>query len=62
VTLSDRRLITTVAGVRSEKLLTSDDEVVAAYRDIFGIVVAHPPPLTAARSRPDGESELAGSA
>jgi N-hydroxyarylamine O-acetyltransferase len=62
VTLSDRRLITTIAGVRSEKLLTSDDEVVAAYRDIFGIVVAHPPRLTAARSRPGGESELAGSA
>jgi N-hydroxyarylamine O-acetyltransferase len=48
VTLSDRRLITTVDGVRSEETLGSDEEVVAAYRDRFGILLAHAPHLNRA--------------
>ncbi len=43
VTLSDRRLITTVAGDRSEQTLTTDEEILDAYRDIFGVHVAAPP-------------------
>ena len=37
VTLSDRLLITTVDGVRTERQLGSDAEVLAAYREHFGI-------------------------
>ena len=37
VTLSDRLLITTVDGVRTETTLDSDADVLAAYRDPFGI-------------------------
>ena len=37
VTLSGRRLIRTLAGERQESELGSDDEVLAAYRDLFGI-------------------------
>jgi N-hydroxyarylamine O-acetyltransferase len=39
VTLSDRLLITTVDGVRTEQELGSDAEVLAAYRDHFGIEI-----------------------
>lgn len=37
VTLSDRLLITTVDGRRTERELGSDDDVRAAYRELFGI-------------------------
>lgn len=37
VTLSDRLLITTTRGVRAEQELGGDAEVLAAYRDHFGI-------------------------
>lgn len=39
VTLSDRLLIRTVDGVRTETLLESDADVLAAYRHDFGIVL-----------------------
>jgi N-hydroxyarylamine O-acetyltransferase len=44
VTLSDRRLIRSDGGVRSEQVLTTDEEVLAAYRDNFGIVLPAGPP------------------
>lgn len=37
ITLSGRKLLTTVGGERHEKPLGSDDEVLAAYRDHFGL-------------------------
>ncbi len=43
VTLSDRLLITTVDGVRTETELGSDDEVLAAYRTHFGIELTRLP-------------------
>jgi N-hydroxyarylamine O-acetyltransferase len=43
VTLSDRRLIRTVHGERSEVVLGTDAEVLAAYREYFGIVLANVP-------------------
>src|SRR5262249_7598919 len=36
ITLSGRRLIRTVAGQRREQALTTDDAILAAYRDHFG--------------------------
>lgn len=39
VTLSDRTLITTSAGVRTETVLDSDEEVLAAYAAQFGVVL-----------------------
>jgi len=44
VTLSDRRLIETVGGRRVERGLTSDAEVLAAYREHFGIILPSGPP------------------
>ena len=51
VTLSDRLLITTIDGVRTERDLGSDAEVLAAYRDHFGIELdgLPVPPGSAAR-------------
>ena len=45
VTLSDRLLITTTDGVRTESRLGSDDEVLAAYRTHFGFELARLPRL-----------------
>ena len=45
VTLSDRLLITTTDGVRTETELGSDDEVLAAYRTHFGFELARLPRL-----------------
>ena len=45
VTLSGRRLIRTLAGERQESELGSDDEVLAAYRDLFGIRLDRVPQL-----------------
>jgi N-hydroxyarylamine O-acetyltransferase len=39
VTVSDRRLITTLDGVRTETILATDDELRAAYHDHFGFVL-----------------------
>ena len=47
VTLSDRLLITTVDGVRTEIELGSDDEVLAAYRAHFGFDLTRLPVLAA---------------
>jgi N-hydroxyarylamine O-acetyltransferase len=47
VTISDRLLITTVGGERTEATLGSDAEVLAAYREHFGFVLDRlPPPPT----------------
>jgi N-hydroxyarylamine O-acetyltransferase len=37
ISLSGRTLIRTVGGARSEEELTTDDDVLAAYRDHFGV-------------------------
>ena len=39
VTISDRLLIVTVGGERTETTLGSDDEVLAAYREHFGFTL-----------------------
>ncbi len=39
VTISDRLLITTLAGQRTETTLGSDEEVLAAYREHFGFTL-----------------------
>jgi N-hydroxyarylamine O-acetyltransferase len=44
VTLSGHKLIETVDGVRTEKVLASDGEVLAAYGDLFGVVLDRLPP------------------
>jgi N-hydroxyarylamine O-acetyltransferase len=43
VTLSGRLLITTTDGVRTETELGSDAEVLATYREIFGIELERVP-------------------
>lgn len=47
VTLSGRTLIRTVGNHRSEVDLTSDADVLDAYRDLFGITLAAPPTVRA---------------
>lgn len=51
VTISGRTLITTVGGERTERELGSDDEVLAGYRDLFGVVLDRVPVLS--DPRPD---------
>jgi N-hydroxyarylamine O-acetyltransferase len=49
ITLSGRKLVTHVNGRRAERLLDSDEDVRAAYRDRFGIELTDlpvPPPRT----------------
>ncbi|AOT58753.1 Arylamine N-acetyltransferase [Streptomyces rubrolavendulae] len=43
VTLSGRRLITTEDGSRTERVLSDDGELLAVYRDRFGIRLDRPP-------------------
>lgn len=43
LTLSDHRLIRTEAGERVETVLETDDDVLEAYRTLFGITLEHPP-------------------
>ncbi|MEU3451719.1 arylamine N-acetyltransferase [Streptomyces thermolilacinus] len=43
VTLSGRRLITSEGGTRAERPLDDDAELLAAYRDHFGLRLDHPP-------------------
>ncbi|MEV0000211.1 arylamine N-acetyltransferase [Streptomyces sp. NPDC050848] len=49
VTLSGHKLVTHVHGERTERMLEGDEEVRAAYRDLFGIELAELPPLPPAR-------------
>ena len=59
VTLSGRRLIRTRAGERQESELGSDGEVLAAYRDLFGIRLDRVPQLAGEPSTvPTGDREL----
>ena len=46
VTLSDRLLVVTADGERTERTLASDAEVLAGYRDLFGITLERLPTLT----------------
>lgn len=50
VTLSDRTLVHTMDAERQERLLTGDDEVLAAYRTYFGIVLDRVPSVLTPRS------------
>ena len=45
MTLSDRQLITTEDGERTERTLGSDAEVLAGSRDLFGIALDRVPTL-----------------
>jgi N-hydroxyarylamine O-acetyltransferase len=45
VTLNGRRLIRTMAGEREETVLGSDGDVLAAYRDLFGLQLDRVPQL-----------------
>jgi N-hydroxyarylamine O-acetyltransferase len=49
VTLSERLLITTEDGVRTERVLPDDEAVLACYRDVFGIDLDRVPSLSAPR-------------
>lgn len=60
VTLSDRLLITTVDGRRTERELGSEDEVRAAYLEHFGITLDRLPVLRAAQRGPAGTGAVAG--
>ncbi|WP_274558311.1 arylamine N-acetyltransferase family protein [Streptomyces spiramyceticus] len=54
ITLSGRKLVTTVDGERSEQPLATDHEVLAAYRDYFGITLDRVPVLRGTGSRGTG--------
>jgi N-hydroxyarylamine O-acetyltransferase len=59
LTLSGQRLIRTLAGGRQETELGSDDEVLAAYRDLFGIRLDRVPQLAGEPSTvPSGDREV----
>lgn len=45
ITLSERTLVTTDGAGRTESTFDSDDEVLAAYRDLFGITLDRVPSL-----------------
>jgi N-hydroxyarylamine O-acetyltransferase len=51
ITLSGRRLISTVADMRTERTLATDDEVLRAYRDHFGIVLDRLPAVRPPQTR-----------
>ncbi|MFG2769111.1 arylamine N-acetyltransferase [Streptomyces sp. NPDC048350] len=52
ITLSGRKLVTTVfGGERQERLLDGEDEVRAAYRDLFGIELGELPAVPQSRER-----------
>jgi len=52
VSISGRTLILTADGTRTRQELPSDDAVLAAYRDHFGIVLDRVPAVAAAVSQP----------
>jgi arylamine N-acetyltransferase len=62
VTLSGRRLIRTLTGERQETDLGSDGEILAAYRDLFGIRLDRVPQLAGLAGEPStvptGDREL----
>jgi len=43
ISISGRTLIRTIGGSRTERRLASDDELLTAYRDHFGIILDHVP-------------------
>jgi N-hydroxyarylamine O-acetyltransferase len=47
VSISDRSLIVTSAGSRTQQPLASDEAVLAAYRDHFGVILGRVPAVTA---------------
>ncbi|NUP46465.1 MAG: arylamine N-acetyltransferase [Catenulispora sp.] len=49
ISLNDRKLITTDATGRHEQELTSDEEVLTAYRDVFGIELPRVPEVAGPR-------------
>jgi N-hydroxyarylamine O-acetyltransferase len=55
VSISGRMLIQTQGGTRAEQQLDTDDELLAAYRDHFGIVLSQVPddPAAQPHSRPE---------
>jgi N-hydroxyarylamine O-acetyltransferase len=57
VTLSGRRLIRTVGDERHETVLGSDDEVLAAYRDLFGIHLDRVPQPARASTNPNRQAK-----
>jgi N-hydroxyarylamine O-acetyltransferase len=52
VTLSDRLLVVTEDGERTERTLASDEEVLERYRELFGITLERPPTLASPVVRP----------
>lgn len=50
ITLSDRTFVDTANGHRTERVLETDESVLAAYRDDFGIDLDHLPPAPAVPS------------
>jgi N-hydroxyarylamine O-acetyltransferase len=48
ITLTGRKLVTTVRGERRERLLAGDEEVLAAYREHFGVELDRVPEVRAA--------------
>lgn len=57
VTLSGRRLVRTVAGERDETVLGSDGDVLAAYRDLFGIHLDRVPQPAEASTKPNRQAK-----
>ncbi len=51
ISISGRSLITTIAGVRSEQQLPGDGDLLAAYRDHFGVVLGQVPAVPAVSAR-----------
>ncbi len=47
VTLSERLLVTTAGGERTERTLASDEEALACHRDLFGILLDRAPTVRA---------------
>ncbi|MFF8289368.1 arylamine N-acetyltransferase [Streptomyces sp. NPDC016309] len=60
-TLSGRKLITTVDGRRTERVLEGDAETLAAYRDHFGIVLDRLPPVPPSPATADGPATAGAS-
>ncbi len=57
LTLSGRRLIRTVGGERTETALGSDEEVLAAYQDLFGISLDAVPEVAGESTNPNQQAK-----
>jgi N-hydroxyarylamine O-acetyltransferase len=57
VTLNGRRLIRTMAGERQETVLGSDGDVLAAYRDLFGLHLDRVPQPAGASTKPNRQAK-----